>query len=289
MIRNLHFGLATSLARSLPTLMSVALLAGCHPDVKSQGELRLGTKSVPWGGSLTVTDADAILLSGGKCAFDIEYIMANAGNDAAEPAFTNRLRSGTVVVSQQTGLTLAVGEIRTIKTQGYLSPGPHTLTLTLDDADNLSESDETNNVYSAQVEVKGPCDAKLADITAKANITIGGQTAPWGGTIALDDTKALLISNGACAFRVSYDMLNQGQAGTSPPFWNRTRAGSKVVTQQSNLVLAAGETKNILTDAYLPAGTYDVELSLDDDGQIPETNEGNNKFRVSVTVGGKCQ
>jgi hypothetical protein len=295
MNRTLRVGRATVLARSfsilLAGLMSAGAMANSPADLKSQGGLKLGTKSVPWGGSLTLTDAGALLLSNGNCAFNIEYVMVNAGPGATQPAFANRLRSGAVLVSVQTNLTLAAGETRTIWTQGYLAPGVHTLTLTLDDGGNVAESDETNNTYSAQVEVKGPCGkpaSNLADITAKGSITIGGQTAAWGGTIALDDTKALLISNGKCAFRVSYDMVNQGQAGTSTPFSNRIRASAQVVTQQGNLVLAAGQAKNILTDPYLPAGTYSVELSLDDGGQVPELNEGNNKLKVNVTVGGKC-
>jgi subtilase family serine protease len=40
--------------------------------------------------------------------------------------------------------------------------------------------------------------------------------------------------------------------------------------------------------AYIGAGTHTVELSLDDDDQVLESDETNNRFSVRVTVGGQC-
>ncbi len=267
--------------------LAVLALAGCHPDVTSQTGIRFGTQSAVWGGALTLTASDAVLTSGGRCAFNIEYDMANVGTRPAEPPFWNRLRSGSDVITQQSNLTLATGEARSVMTQGYLAPGSHTVTLTLDDENDVAESDETNNAFSVEVELTGPCSDR-ADVTSKDEITIGGKTAPWGGTITLDETDAHSVSNGHCAYRVSYGLVNQGPVATSPPFWNRTRAGTKVVTQQSNLQLAAGEERDILTDAYIDAGTHTVELSLDDDDQVAESDETNNRFSLTVTVGGSC-
>lgn len=277
--------------RRLGLLIGVAavLLAstGCTPDVTSQDGMQFGAKAVAWGGAVELTVGDAFLVSDGKCAFDIEYDMVNVGKRMAEPAFWNRVRSAGDVITQQSNLTLATGEKRIVKTQGYLAPGNQTLSLTLDDENDVAEGNESNNSFSVDVNLIGPC-VELADITAKDTITIGGKSATWGGSIQLDNNDAFLVSNGKCAFRVSYDMVNGGSLATSPPFWNRTRASGKVVTQQSNLELAAGEERNILTDAYIDAGSHTVELSLDDDSQVPESDEGNNKFSLTVTVGGVC-
>ncbi len=277
------------LFRAITSILALAVLAvaGCEPDVTSQTGIQFGTQSAAWGGALTLTASDAFLTSGGKCAFNIEYDMANVGTGPADSPFWNRLRSGTDVITQQSNLTLATGEARTVMTQGYLAPGGHTVTLTVDDENDVAESDETNNAFSVDVDLTGSC-ADLADVTSKDEITIGGKTAPWGGTINLDETDAHSVSNGHCAFRVSYGIVNQGPVATSPPFWNRTRASAKVVTQQSNLELAAGEERDILTDAYIDAGTHTVELSLDDDDQVTESDETNNRFSLTVTVGGSC-
>lgn len=272
---------------SLTAVIVLAASIGCQPDVTSEVGMKFGTKEVAWSDSVELTRADSILVSGGKCAFDVEYDMANIGSRPAEPPFWNRVRSGTDVITQQSELTLAAGEKRTIKTQAYMAPGNQSVSLTLDDESDVAESDEANNLFTVQVNLVGPCD-ELSDITSKDTISIGGKSSAWSGSITLDENDAFLVSGGLCAFRVSYDIVNNGQLATSPPFWNRTRASGDVVTQQSNLELAAGEERNILTDAYIPAGTHTVELSLDDDAQVTESDETNNKFSLTVTVGGAC-
>ena len=117
---------------------------------------------------------------------------------------------------------------------------------------------------------------------------IGGHSAPAASTILLDESDAFLVSNGRCAFRVSYDIGNAGSVATAPPFLNRTRASGDVVTTQTDLTLGPGETRNILTDAYIDAGTHKLVLSLDDDAQVAESDETNNELTVEVTVGGAC-
>ncbi len=279
------------LPRSATCLLVLAILLtiGCQPDVTGDDGIQFGSHHTPWDGELALSPSDAAVVSGGLCTFDIEYDMANVGNRPAEPAFWNRLRSGADVISQQSGLTLAAAETRTIRTQGNLAPGSHSMSLTLDDENNVAESDEANNGFGFTVVLTGPC-GDLPDVTALGEVTFGDKTAPWGGTLTLDDSDAINIApgTGRCVFRMSYDIRNPGPVATSPPFWNRTRAGSEVITQQSNLELAAGEERNILTDPYISAGTHTVELSLDDDAEVTESDETNNRFSLTVTVGGSC-
>lgn len=277
-------GFAWILAAAVLLVASV----GCRPDVTSEDGIQFGSKAVAWDDSVELTMADSFLVSGGNCAFDVEYDIANVGNRPAEPAFWNRVRSGPDVITQQSNVTLAAEEKRTVKTQAYLAPGAQTVTLTLDDEDDVAEGNEANNTFSVGVNLIGPCE-ELAEITAEETVTIGGKSSAWGGSIQLDENDAFLVAdNGRCAFRVSYDIVNSGPLATSPPFWNRTRASGTVVTQQSDLALGAGEERNILTDAYVGAGTHTVELSLDDDSQVAEVDESNNKFTLTVTVGGAC-
>lgn len=136
------------------------------PDLVSQRGIGIGgavggagSKTAPWGSSITLTSADAFLKSNGKCAFNIIYDMANVGAAPAGPAFVNRLVSGATVVSQQSGLSLNAGKQKLVTTQAYLTPGPNVLRLQLDADNNVAESNETNNVTEIKVNVNSSCGA----------------------------------------------------------------------------------------------------------------------------------
>lgn len=124
----------------------------------------------------------------------------------------------------------------------------------------------------------------MPDITSQAGITIAGHSAPWGGLITLSASDAFLVSGGTCAFNISYDLKNIGMAPTAPPFKNRLRRDSTVVSIQSNLSLAAGETKQIATQAYLTSGNHILGLFMDNDFVVAESNESNNIKRIKIKV-----
>jgi len=124
----------------------------------------------------------------------------------------------------------------------------------------------------------------MPDINAPNGIIIAGHSAPWGGAITLSAADAFLVSGGTCAFNISYDLKNSGMAPTAPPFKNRLRRDSTVVSIQSNLSLAAGETRTIATQAYLTSGNHILGLFMDNDFQVAESNEGNNIRRIKIKV-----
>lgn len=126
------------------------------------------------------------------------------------------------------------------------------------------------------------------DITSKHGITIGGKFSAWGGAIMLTEADSFLQSNGKCAFNVSYDEVNIGPVATAPAFANRLRSGATLVSQQTGQHLNAGESKTINTQAYLAPGDQVVSLMLDDGNAVAESNEGNNLFRVKVSLKGRC-
>lgn len=120
---------------------------------------------VPWGASVTLGEAEAIVRSNGMCAFNIHYEMKNVGPAATAPAappvagprFTNRLLADGTAVSQQTDLYLPAGASQTIDTQAYLPTGTHALTLSLNDGFTILESDTTNNKVGIQYVLNGTC------------------------------------------------------------------------------------------------------------------------------------
>jgi len=292
-LRDTSNGILVGDRTSQPSLASPTM-----PDLVSQHGITIGGAIggvgghfSAWGGTITLSAADAIVVSGGKCAFNVSYDMVNLGTDATSALFKNNLRIGSTDVSIQSSLSLAGGATRQIDTQAYLQPGTNTLSLTLDSENAVAESNEANNVSTVTINVNCPAATGLPDITSQKGITIGGAIggagghfAAWGGNITLTAADASLVSGGNCAFNVSYDMENTGPTPTTPNFLNRLTFNGAVVAINSALSLAAGATQQINTAPYLANGNHILALKLDDDHLVTESDEANNLRQVKVKV-----
>ncbi len=139
------------------------------PDITSQKGITIGGaiggaggKFVPWGGSVVLTEADAMHGSpNSECAFNLSYDMVNlTGVPTGPDKFLNRVRADAKVVSIQSMLSLAANEARQINTQAYLPIGKHTLSLWLDNDNNVAETPpngESNNVFRIVYDLQGKC------------------------------------------------------------------------------------------------------------------------------------
>lgn len=131
--------------------------------------------------------------------------------------------------------------------------------------------------------------AEKPDITSRKGLKIGSVSIPWDGSGELKGTEAIHAGAQDCAFHATYDMSNVGGAATSPAFTNRLRIdGARVVATNSGLALGPYETKSITTAPSLPVGRHTLELSLDDDGSVAESNEANNRFKVVYELKAPC-
>jgi hypothetical protein len=144
-----------------------------------------------------------------------------------------------------------------------------------------------------------PC-RQLPDLTSGKEIIVGGAVGggplpsgvvghhvPWGGSVVLSDKDAFVISNGRCAFNISYVLANIGPANAGPPatFKDVIRAGAGTVSIQSALTQAAHTHRNIDTQAYLPApGPYVLSLTINDGHVVTESNYANNYFTITYTL-----
>ena len=105
----------------------------------------------------------------------------------------------------------------------------------------------------------------------------------------LSDKDAFLVSNGRCAFNLSYVLRNIGGGNAGPPataaFKDVMHAGGGGVSIQSSLSQAAGTQQTINTQAYLPApGPYALNLTINDGHLAPESNYLNNSFTIKYTL-----
>jgi hypothetical protein len=133
--------------------------------------------------------------------------------------------------------------------------------------------------------------AELPDVTSRGGLRIGSVLIPWNNAaaVALKGADATQPGEKACAFNATYEMTNLGGAATKAPFANRLRVdGATVVATSTGLSLAAHETKSLTTSPYLPIGQHTLELSLDDENSVAESNENNNRFRVLYELKAPC-
>jgi len=114
-------GAVTGVAAAVPTGPQAA---EAFRIVKADGSTLIaqGTmgSSVVSGAPINVSDKDAFMTSGGKCAFNVKYDEISR---TAAVGTTNRLYSNDQLVAQNTKIELAAGVLKTIWTQPYLSAG----------------------------------------------------------------------------------------------------------------------------------------------------------------------
>jgi hypothetical protein len=113
-----------------------------------------------------------------------------------------------------------------------------------------------------------------------------------GAKIVLTKADSFLQSNGKYAFNIGYYVFAEpGQDAPSlPQFNNRLRVKNEVVNQhgikfsQDDALAGGGRIHVIHTQAYLPVGKSVLELSVDDDKTISESNESNNLHKFTVIL-----
>ncbi len=135
--------------------------------------------------------------------------------------------------------------------------------------------------------------AAKPDLRSRGGVRIGSVSIPWGGVAVLNPSDAIAAGAGACSFNVSYDVTNAGAvAAGSParPFLNRLRVmdTAAVAATSTGLSLDPNQTKTLSAQPALPAGEHRLELSLDDENSVDESDETNNRTRVSYSLRGIC-
>jgi hypothetical protein len=133
------------------------------------------------------------------------------------------------------------------------------------------------------------------DLTCSVGPKIAGQSVAWGGTITVEGKEAVSRNNGICEFQFEYAVRNVGNgplAGTSGNKTFRTLLTNSAVGGNWTHVFALMAPKSVQSDTIripLKPGNNVLQLVLDDQHQIKESNENNNTFKLTVIVKGKCE
>ena len=129
---------------------------------------------------------------------------------------------------------------------------------------------------------------KLSDLTAGDKFIIAGENVSWGSLVDLSSEDASDITPHGCAFRYGYMLKN---IGSNKAGMHENSLVEKNVTLHYVKVplVNAGQNRNVAGKVILKDGNHLIHLHLDATGDIVETNEENNKFRISVNVNGCSQ
>ena len=132
----------------------------------------------------------------------------------------------------------------------------------------------------------------LPDLASAPFIVIAGKNVSWNSGASIDAKQARSGRGGAaggiCEFHVQYNVRNLGKAASGP---FQTRFDSNTVpggfTRQWPSI-APGQTSTQTDILRLRSGSNTLILHIDPANQVRESNDGNNQFRATIQVNGKC-
>jgi hypothetical protein len=128
----------------------------------------------------------------------------------------------------------------------------------------------------------------------QGGLTIWGANAnavkfvPWNSVVGLKAADSIFPNqgNGKCAFNIKYQEREVNNVSVGA-FKNKILSDGNVRSIQGT-ALHAGEAKGIHTQAYLDPGSHLLKLVLDANGNVTESNEGDNTFTIRYRLLGSC-
>jgi hypothetical protein len=128
------------------------------PDLTATGQATIAGKPIAWGSSVTLEAKSALTMSNGACSFSVQYGVRNDGKGSAGPFGTSLSNSAAPGAWEKSWTPLAAGASGNMSDTVSLKPGSNTLSLTIDNKRQITESNKNNNVFRIQVTVNGACD-----------------------------------------------------------------------------------------------------------------------------------
>jgi hypothetical protein len=211
--------------------------------------------------------------------------VKNAGNAKARPSMLSFKVGGESTPQHVKVPALDPGkEFRHQRRVKLAVAQNYQVTAKADSANSVKESNEGNNTMVKRFKVTQAQTAKLPDVVMKGFLKIGKRKreVKWNQTIVLTPADATLISNGKPAFDLYYACREHDGAATGT-FKNRIYFNGKLVSSQTAISLTALQIKPIHTQAYLGPQDGKLQIKLDADNDVAESNESNN-FHYYVNI-----
>jgi len=165
MWRTSQGAIRSAIAATVVMLLSIAVLLPvqaapvqtARPDLVSAPFIVVAGRNMPWNSQATVRARQAKPVGQGLCEITIQHNVRNIGNKASGP-FQTRFANSTVPGAfTRQWPSLSPGQSSTQTDILRLRAGNNTLTLTLDAASQVRESNESNNQYRVTLVLDGHC------------------------------------------------------------------------------------------------------------------------------------
>lgn len=215
--------------------------------------------------------------------------VKNAGNAKARPSILSFRVGGESTPQRVKVPALPPGkEFRHQRKVKLTVAQNYQVTARADAANKVKESNEGNNTTIKRFKVTQAQTAKLPDVGMSGFLKIGKQKreVQWNQTIVLTPADATLISNGKPAFDLYYT-CREYDGVASGTFKNRIYFNGKLVSSQTSISLSALQIRPIHTQAYLGPQDGKLQIKIDADNDVAESDEGNNfNFYVNIRFQG---
>jgi hypothetical protein len=215
--------------------------------------------------------------------------VKNTGNAKARPSVLSFRVGGESTPQRVKVPTLSPGkEFRHQRKVKLTVAQNYQVTARADAANKVKESNEGNNTTIKRFKVTQAQTAKLPDVGMRGFLKIGKQKreVQWNQTIVLTPADAKLISNGKPAFDLYYTCREYDGVATGT-FKNRIYFNGKLVSSQTSISLTALQIRPIHTQAYLGPQDGKLQIKIDADNDVAESDEGNNfNFYVNIRFQG---
>ncbi len=147
-----------------------------------------------------------------------------------------------------------------------------------------------STLVSAQAAPPNPGQATpLPDLTSAPFIVIAGKNVSWGTGASVEAQQARTAAGGVCELPVQHNVRNIGKAA-SGPFQTTFSAGTTTGGFSRQWPSIGPGQASTQTDLLrLRPGTNTLTLHIDPGNQVREANEGNNLYRVTIQINGRCE
>ncbi len=210
----------------------------------------------------------------------VDWAVINNGGSTASNFSTSLYLDGTLLTSWS---TTSLGTNAYISLQDYslgsLSAGTHTVKITTDSGNTVTESSETDNSYTKTITVSAPA---LPNLTPY-------QPSGWSDKIVVSTVTGTSTDNpaptAADTLYVDWAVNNNGTAAAGSFTTSLYVDGVfKHSWSSSSLAVNSYSFVQDYSLGSLGAGSHTIQITTDSGGTVVESNEADNSYTKNITV-----
>jgi hypothetical protein len=210
-----------------------------------------------------------------------DFAWANLGDTAAGAFYVDIYVDGSLRASYNPPSLPALSyQTGSDANMGQFGPGSHTIQMRVDADSEVSETNESDNIYTRTFNVGGTATVNLTPYKPSGwsdKIVVSNQT----GT----NTNNTLTTNDT--LYVDWAVINNGNSATTATFITALYLDGSLLTGWQTAPGLSSSGIAYSTDweiGTLKAGTHTLQVVTDVTGAVGETNESDNSYSVSFTV-----